>query len=215
MEHSIKAVICIALVATLVASSPSRVYAKSADDSSTVTNGPALLSTDEKPIIPPGIPSDIVYKYYLHKCLSDVKSRYNSESASSLNVKRPCDLTKEDFVKVLKNLPYDYVGFYERNAEFIYEMQAQYNIDGIFVCGIIAIESGWGKCQANTNNVGGLRGSSGWMSFESEEACIECIFSTVASYGSTTPYSIGLTYCGENWGGEVLSAMRMIINSAN
>ena len=214
MEHSIKAVFCLALILAVITAYPSRVYAKAEEDSNTVTQEPTS-SDDEEIHIPPGVPADIAYKYYLHDSYDIVKTRYNSESASSLDVTKPCRLTKEDFVETLENLPYDYIGFFERNAEFIYEMQEEYHIDGIFVCGIIAIESGWGECQANTNNVGGLRGSSGWMYFESEEACIECIFSTVASYGSTTPYSIGLTYCGENWGGEVLSAMRLIINSAN
>lgn len=201
---------------------PSRVYASEEIESgNTVATDEANSSDTDKVILSPeGIPSDIVWAHpelfgiEVPATINDVKERYSNNGASSLKVVDEKYLSKDDFVEILTDLPYDSVGFYERNTDFIYEKQEETGIDGLFICGIIAIESGWGECRANTNNVGGLRGSGGWMSFSTEEECIECIFDTVASYGSTTPYSIGCTYCDSNWGDSVLSAMRMIINSA-
>ena len=220
-KHTFKFLLVIALAITMCI--PSRVYASEEIESgNTVATEETDSSESDKVILSPeGIPSDVVsahpeaFGIVVPASIDDIKDRYNNYGSSSIIVVDNKYLSKEDFVDILNNLPYDYEGFYERNAEFIYDMQEETGIDGLFICGIIAIESGWGTCKANTNNVGGLRGSGGWMAFATEEDCIKCIFETVASYGSTTPHSIGCTYCDSNWGDSVLSAMRMIISSVD
>ena len=55
----------------------------------------------------------------------------------SMDMGKPCGLSKEDFVKLMEELPYDYTGFYSRNAEFIWEMEQEYQVNAIFYCGIV------------------------------------------------------------------------------
>ena len=137
-----------------------------------------------------------------------------------MDLSEPCGLSKESFVKLMEELPYDYTGFYERNAEFIWEMEQEYNVNAIFVCGIIAQESGWAQYDACRNNYTGTMGSDGYASFESEEEGIEYTFNNLQngyiSKGLTTVSSIAPTYVGytgSSWDSNVFSAMKMIINN--
>ena len=138
----------------------------------------------------------------------------------AMDLSEPCGLSKESFVKLMEELPYDYTGFYERNAEFIWEMEQEYNVNAIFVCGIIAQESGWAQYDACRNNYTGTMGSDGYASFESEEEGIEYTFNNLQngyiSNGLTTVSSIAPTYVGytgSSWDSNVFSAMKMIINN--
>ncbi len=138
----------------------------------------------------------------------------------SMNLGESCGLSKEDFVKLMEELPYDYTGFYERNAEFIWEMEQEYNVNAIFICGIIAQESGWAQYDACLNNYTGTMGSNGYASFESEEEGIEYTFNNLQngyiSKDLTTVSSIAPTYVGysgSGWDSNVFSAMKMIIKS--
>ena len=137
-----------------------------------------------------------------------------------MEIDKPCGLTKEAFVSIMENLPYDYVGFYERNAEFIWEMEQKYNVNAIFICGIIAIESEWGQYDACRNNYSGLTGSgsNGYAVFETEEEGIEETFLYVInnciSYDFTTIPSIAYPYTRvkvTTWDSQVYSAMQMIL----
>mgnify|MGYP004653629481 CR=1 FL=1 len=138
----------------------------------------------------------------------------------AMDLSEPCGLSKESFVKLMEELPYDYTGFYERNAEFIWEMEQEYNVNAIFVCGIIAQESGWARYDACKNNYSGTMGSKGYASFESEEEGIEYTFNNLQngyiSNGLTTVSTIAPTYVGysgSGWDSNVFSAMKMIIKS--
>lgn len=138
----------------------------------------------------------------------------------AMDLSEPCGLSKESFVKLMEELPYDYTGFYERNAEFIWEMEQEYNVNAIFVCGIIAQESGWAQYDACRNNYTGTMGSDGYASFESEEEGIEYTFNNLQngyiSNGLTTVSSIAPTYVGytgSSWDSNVFSAMKMILKS--
>ncbi len=138
----------------------------------------------------------------------------------AMDLSEPCGLSKESFVKLMEELPYDYTGFYERNAEFIWEMEQEYNVNAIFVCGIIAQESGWAQYDACRNNYTGTMGSDGYASFESEEEGIEYTFNNLQngyiSNGLTTVSTIAPTYVGysgSGWDSNVFSAMKMIIKT--
>ena len=52
-------------------------------------------------------------------------------------------LSKEDFVKLISRVKYDTSGFFEENAETIYDLCEEYSINEIFFCGLISAESGW------------------------------------------------------------------------
>lgn len=138
----------------------------------------------------------------------------------AMDLGEPCGLSKEDFVKLMEELPYDYTGFYARNAEFIWDMEQEYNINAIFICGIIAQESGWAQYDACKNNFTGTMGNNGYASFESEEEGIEYTFKNLQngyiSNGLTTVSTIApvyVGYSGSGWDTKVFSAMKMIIKS--
>ena len=138
----------------------------------------------------------------------------------AMDLGKPCGLSKEDFVRLMEELPYDYTGFYAKNAEFIWDMEQEYNVNAIFVCGIIAQESGWAQHDACKNNFTGTMGSNGYASFESEEEGIEYTFKNLQqgyiSNGLTTVSTIAPTYVGysdSGWDSKVFSAMLMILSS--
>ena len=52
-------------------------------------------------------------------------------------------LSKEDFITLISNVEEDRKNFFEENAELIYDICEEYQINEIFFCGLIAGESGW------------------------------------------------------------------------
>jgi hypothetical protein len=137
----------------------------------------------------------------------------------SMNIDSPCGLSKEDFIDLLENLPYDYEGFYERNAELIWNLEQEYQVNALFVCSIVAYESGWGQYDACLNNYTGCNGPNGYMSFETESDGMEFTFSNLKNRyideGLTTMPSISPVYLGyesTTWADNVYSAMKMIVS---
>ena len=65
------------------------------------------------------------------------------EIAKDMDLTVRTGLSKQDFVELLSNLGVDTSGFFKENAETIYDLCAEYNINEIFFCGLIAEESGW------------------------------------------------------------------------
>lgn len=62
-----------------------------------------------------------------------------------------CGISKEDFINLMENMKVDYSGFFAENAETIYDLCEEYEINEIFFCGLIAAESGW-KISSNHRN---------------------------------------------------------------
>ena len=54
-------------------------------------------------------------------------------------------LTKEDFKKVLSGNSNDTNKIFEQYAEYFYEMEQEYNVNGLFIAAIGIHESNWGK----------------------------------------------------------------------
>ena len=52
-------------------------------------------------------------------------------------------LSKEEFKKLVKHVSQDTSKFFYNNADYIYDMCQQYQINEIFFCGLISAESGW------------------------------------------------------------------------
>ena len=84
-------------------------------------------------------------------------------------------LSKEDFVTLIEECPYDYTGWFEENAELLYDTCEEYEINEIFFCGLIAAESGWESVPAHryTHNYISMMGGGGLMPFGSLEEGIE------------------------------------------
>lgn len=61
-----------------------------------------------------------------------------------MDINVPSGLTKEDFVKVLSGNVSDKNKIFENNAEFFYEMEQKYKINGLFLAAIGIHESNWG-----------------------------------------------------------------------
>jgi hypothetical protein len=138
------------------------------------------------------------------------------EMSYSMDLGKPCGLSKEDFVELMENLPYDYTGFYSRNAEFIWDMEEEYQVNAIFYCGIVAQESGWAQ-YGYGNNYTGMMCSTGLICYESEEAGIEATFKNLSQNyipcGRNTLASISTVYAGDSgWADCVYSAMTMIVS---
>lgn len=62
-----------------------------------------------------------------------------------------CGISKEDFKTLMINLKTDSSGFFEENAEIIYDLCEEYEINEIFFCGLIAGESGWNIASNHRN----------------------------------------------------------------
>lgn len=52
-------------------------------------------------------------------------------------------LTKEQFKTLVKHVSQDTSKFFYNNADYIYDLCQQYQINEIFFCGLISAESGW------------------------------------------------------------------------
>lgn len=135
----------------------------------------------------------------------------------SQNVDTKCQLSKDSFIELMENLPYDYEGFYSRNAEFIWEMEQEYEVNALVYCGISAIESGWGVYGASDHNYTGMMGSEGLIYFQSDEEGIEATFANIAEnyvpYGADTLSGMAEKYAGSySWADQVYSAISMIIS---
>ncbi len=177
-------------------------------------------ANDSTIVVEPQRPQDFGLMYMSEEesyiSLEEVRNQMNY----NMEINKPCGLSKEDFVELLDNLQYDYEGLYERNAEFIWEYEQEYQINGLFICSIIAIESGWGQHDANQNNYTGTMGANGkYKSFDSEEEGIEYTFQNLKDNyidcGLTTIPSISPVYLGyhsDSWANNVYSAMKMIVS---
>ena len=134
-----------------------------------------------------------------------------------MDISQTTGLSKDDFVVLMTNLPYDYYGYFERNAELIWVLCQEKSVNEIAACGIIAHESGWAKVHGwGNNNYFGIRGGS----YSSEEEGLRAFINLLSDkylsesgpyYKGKTLYSVGLTYCDGNvWPGKVYGCMKLI-----
>ena len=80
----------------------------------------------------------------------DVQENKTTNSVTKLDfnmaLNKPSGLTLEQFKKVLKDSK-DTNKIFEKNAEYFYYIEKQYNINGIFVASVGIHESAWGTSQ--------------------------------------------------------------------
>lgn len=68
-----------------------------------------------------------------------------------MDLSKRCGISKEDFRTLMANLKTDSSGFFETNADLIYDVCEKYEINEIFFCGLIAAESGWNIASNHRN----------------------------------------------------------------
>lgn len=65
------------------------------------------------------------------------------EISKNMDITENTGLSKEDFVTLISEVKQDTSGFFEENAETIYDLCQEYELNEIFFCGLISAESGW------------------------------------------------------------------------
>lgn len=75
----------------------------------------------------------------VYKSLEEVKI------SRDMDITETTGLSREDFCELLSNFKYDYAGFYERYAGFIWDLSQKYRVNEIFMCGVYGIESLYGS----------------------------------------------------------------------
>ncbi len=81
----------------------------------------------------------------VYKSISEIKI------SKSMDLTQRCGISREDFISLLTNLKVDSSGFFETNAGTIYDLCEKYEINEIFLCGLIAAESGWNIASNHRN----------------------------------------------------------------
>ena len=115
-------------------------------------------------------------------------------------------LSKEDFVDLISNCSADTSGFFEENADLIYDLCQIYSINEIFFCGLISAESGWNIAQnhRNTYNYISLMSGGGLLRFSSVEDGLESAAIALHNnyltpggkfYEGTSPFDVQKHYC--------------------
>lgn len=142
------------------------------------------------------------------------------EISFDMDVSVTSGLSREDFIYVMENLPYDYCGYFSRNAGGIWDECQQYGVNEFFVCGITAWESGWGQIAGfGSNNYFGIRGGS----YATEADGIHGLVSLLANnylheggscYNGATITGVGHCYCDPDlWPTKVYECMKLIVTS--
>ncbi len=77
-----------------------------------------------------------------------------------------CNLSIDEYNIILEGTALAGLG------ESYYNMERTYGVNGLYAISVAFHESGYGYRRANTNNCYGMKGSSGWMAFDSLDANI-------------------------------------------
>ena len=154
--------------------------------------------------------------------LEEVKSKYQNTIFFDMDVTVLSGFTLEEFKILMEGITLDDENnFYTVNAEAIYNLCNEYQINEIFFCGIISAESWWGtadNCVAK-NNFTGMMGASGLKYYESAyenlEATARNLHNNYLSPGGscnngTTISGVSICYCGPEWPSLVWERMIQI-----
>lgn len=73
----------------------------------------------------------------------EYKSLNQIKISKKMDLTKRCDISKEDFKKLIGNVKQDKSKFFYNNSDVIYDLCQKYELNEIFFCGLIAGESGW------------------------------------------------------------------------
>ncbi|MBQ9659070.1 MAG: G5 domain-containing protein [Clostridia bacterium] len=80
----------------------------------------------------------------------EVQNKTNNNLSFDIKLNKPSGLTLEQFKKILTD-DKDKNKIFEKNAEFFYYIEKQYNINGVFVAAVAIHESSWGTSSLAKN----------------------------------------------------------------
>lgn len=133
-------------------------------------------------------------------------------------------LSKEDFKTLMGNCKYDTSGFFYENAELIYDICKEYELNEIFFCGLISAESGWNIASNHRakHNYISMMNSSGVMKTystleEGLEAAAKLLHNSYLTPGGSFYYGKTLSavktkFCpSSTWVSLVYGRMKQII----
>lgn len=80
---------------------------------------------------------------------NETKTKNNKVQSLSRNIalNKPSNLTLEQFKKILSNDSKDTKKIFEKNAQYFYYAEKQYNINGVFLAAVGIHESSWGTSK--------------------------------------------------------------------
>lgn len=151
-----------------------------------------------------------------------------------MDLSKTLGVSKEQFCLLMENLSCDYSGLFSRNAEEIWQLCQEYEVNEIFLVGLIGAESGWGNNEAHVSkcNYTSIMGSDGLNSYSSEyEGLYASVYLLSTEYltengqyyfGSTTIHDMASIYCPDNadteedesrqWEDLVYSCMSLVLS---
>lgn len=116
---------------------------------------------------------------------------------SAMDVSKPSGLTKEDFIRVLSNHREDRDNIIENCAEFFYQAEQNYRINGLFLASIGIHESNWGmsniaKQKNNLFGYGSYDSSpmASSFTFESYQYGIDLVAKVLVKYYLNEPGTV-------------------------
>ena len=95
-------------------------------------------------------------------------------------------------------------------GEYFYNMEQNWNVNALFAVAVACHESGNGWHKANSHNYFGFKGSKGWMSFSSDESCIDYFGKLMNKkiYKDKSIEQIARVYCNSQWASYVKTHMK-------
>jgi len=134
-------------------------------------------------------------------------------------------ISKEDFKKIIKNLKQDTSGFFYNNADLIYDLCEEYEINEIFFCGLISAESGWNIAQNHrkTHNYISLMSKGKLIKYSSTIEGLKVAAKTLHKnyltpggrfYGGKTLYGVQKKFCPSgDWVNLVYGRMNQMMTA--
>lgn len=118
---------------------------------------------------------------YLEEVLDTKKEITFQEITMDFDVSKPCEMSKEEFITLITNLEYDVNGVMKETASLLWDLCCEYEVNPIFIEGIIAVETGWGKAIPGNNLFGYAISKDGQVlnKFESKEECLKLVIKAI------------------------------------
>ena len=144
--------------------------------------------------------------------------------SKDMDLTQRCGISKEDFINLMENMKVDYSGFFAENAETIYNVCEEYELNEVFFCGLIAAESGWSIASNHRNTCNYISMMSGGKLIrystpeEGLEAAAKLLHNKYLTEGGSYYYGKTLScvqkrFCpnSSTWVGLVYGCMKQVI----
>ncbi len=162
------------------------------------------------------ITSSAIYPEVVELCR---KQRILVSVNSAMALNKPSGLTRDDFIRVLSNNEKDREHIIENCAEYFYQAEQNYNINGLFLASIGIHESNWGMSNISRQKKNlfgyGSYDSSPFASsytFESYQYGIDLVAKVLAKYylnEAGTPIYDGETAVGSYYNGPTVAGVNI------